>query len=365
MSTLWPNPINGLAPACGGETGRRVPLPPAPPLYPSEIALSARVAQGGAFAGVRNTVNTVWLPAGQAVEVFSGRVSLSSNGPGFSEALVQLGTTLDGQAACRARDGSATPDIPPNRRIWAGILKNTGAGVVQQPVRVTMPHALPWSNGQGACLLTIVSAGYPFLSRTQPLYTTTDVALTARLASIPAHEDPRLAIGIGGEFKLQVGDAPPSGTYVGLRADRTLRLDGIATTLSAAPVTGAPSQAGWGTPPEGPWSISTDFVLVRAESCRQGGFRAQASDGRFAILRSFTPAPVGLPPGSSVVLHARLAGRGIAPEQSWDFRPVPPLTLAPGDCLLAIQANVPTPGTPSARVDVENQSTVYLSQPTP
>ena len=157
------------------------------------MQLSARVAQSGAFAGVRNTLNTVWLPAGRALDALDGRVVLSSNGPGFSEALVQLGTTLDGQAACRARDGSVTPDIPPNRRIWAGILKNDGEGSVQQPVHLQLPHALPWSNDRGACLLTIVSAGYPFLSASRPLYTTTELALSARLTALAAHGTPRAA----------------------------------------------------------------------------------------------------------------------------------------------------------------------------
>ena len=326
------------------------------------MSLSARVAQSGAFAGVRNTVATAWLPAGRAVVSLSGRVTLSSNGPGFSEALVQVGTTLDGQAACHARDGSSTPDIPANRRIWAGILKNVGAGSVWQPVHLQLPHALPWSNDRGACLLTIVSAGYPFLSRTQPLYTTTDVAVTAKLGTIPADRAPRLALGIGGELKLRVGDAPPLGTYVGLRADSALSLDGIALTLSASPVAGAPAQAGWGPPPVGPWSVSTDFVVVREAAWRQAGFKAQRSEGRFAILRSFTPVPMTLPPGSSVVTHTLLSGRSAVPEQSWDFVPVQPVTLSPGDCLLAVQSNVTMPGSPPANLDVENQSTVYLSQ---
>ena len=342
-----------------------MPLPPPTPTptHVSALSLSARVAQSGAFAGVRNVVHTVWMPAGQAVGRVSGRVTLSSNGPGFSEALVQLGTTLDTQAACHGRDGSSTPGIPPNRRIWAGILKNNGAGSVEQPVSLDLPHALPWSNGQGACLLTIVSAGYPFLSKTQALYTTTEIALTASIVALSAHEEPRLAIGLGGELKLQVGDAPPLGVYIGLRADRTLRVDGIATTLSAAAVTGAPAQAGWGLPPDGPWSISTDFVVVRAPACRQAGFKAQQSDGRFAILRSFTPTRATLPSGSWTVWHGFLRGRSAAPAQSWASRPVQRTILAPGDCLLAVQANMPMDGTPPVDLDVESQSTAYLTAP--
>ncbi len=236
---------------------------------------------------------------------------------------------------------------------------------MQQPVRVRLPHALPWSNDRGACLLTIISAGYPFLSRTQPLYTTTDVALAAELTALPARPVPRLALGMGGEFKLQVGDAPPLGTYVGLRADTPLWLDGIATTLSASAVADAPPQARWGPPPAGPWIISTDFVLLHATACRQAAFKAQRSDGRFAILRSFAPARTALSSGTSVVVHAVLSGQSGAPAQSWAFHPVQSVKLAPGDCLLAVQANVPAHGTPPASVDVENQSTVYLSQQGP
>ncbi len=343
-----------------------MPLPPVPQAIsspaPSDIQLSARVAQSGAFAGVRNTLNTVWLPAGQAVAGLDGRVVLSSNGPGFSEALVQFGTTLDAQAGCRARDGSVTPDIPPNRRIWAGILKNNGEGSVQQPVHLALQHALPWSNDRGACLLTIVSAGYPFLSASRPLYTTTDVSLTARLTALAAHGTPRLALGIGGEFKLPAGSAPAWGTYVGLRADVPLTLDGIAMTLSAAPVLGAPAQAGWGPPPDGPWGVSTDFVLVPAGACQAAGLRVQPSQGRFSILRSMTAAPVPAFPAASILLHGVLAGRFFAPEQAWTYQPMRPLTLARGDCLLAVQANVPARRTGPASLDVENQSTVYLSQ---
>ncbi len=322
------------------------------------VTVSVRVAQAGAFAGVRNTLFTTWLPPGHAVAGLSGRVTLAGNAPGFSEALVLLGYAGDDQAGCARTNNTVITGMPTVSRVWAVILKANDDQPVSLPVSVALRAPVTPPHPQaGACLTTLVSAGYPFLSRDRPLYTTTEVALT--VATVPPSRKV-LALGVGGEFRFAAGSPAPRATYVGIKANRALSLDAIAGSVSAAPVSGAPVQAHWGVV-QGQWRVGTDFVVVPAPACAAANFQGHPVNDAFSILRLAKPAEVAPPSGSVTVARLPLAGRDMAAVQSAgfkDFAPAKPTRLNPGDCLIAFEG--PAPGYASGELDVENQSTIYV-----
>ncbi len=339
-----------------------------PAAQAASVPIVARIAQHGSFAGIRDTLFTTWLPPGSAFAGLSGRIALAGNHPGFSEALILVGVLPGGQAACAARNGAVVVDqkIP---RLWAGILKSNDTALVGIPVSVSLRWPMALSKpGTGACLTTLVSAGYPFLRRDMALYTTTEVQLTADIIGAQPGDRPRVAFGIGGEFKFVTGAAVPQAGYVGLQANRRLRLDSIAASVSAAPVGGAPPKAGWGPNITGDWRVATDFLYLPAAGCRAARLEGHPAGADFSVLRLPSPAFVAPPPGSMVLMRTPVRGRGLQAAQYAGFQAAAtagwPAALEVGDCLLAWQAVIA--GAQTGSLDVENQSTVYFkADPSP
>ncbi len=319
------------------------------PAQAAEISLT--IAQTGSDSGIRNRVFTTWLPADQGFAGLDGRISLAGNAPGFSEALILLGTTAEDRAACAARNGTTIPGMPDVSRVWAGILKSNDATPVSIPVSVALAHPVPPATASGTCLVTLVSAGYVFLRHDAALYTTTRVQLA--VATSPGEPGPVQAFGMGGEFRFPPGTA----NYVGIRANRRLVVDAIAAAVSAAPVSGAPAGARWGDVPRGAWRIGTDFLYVPAPACRAAHLAGHQPGANFDVLRLAEPAAIALPSEATRLFAVPLASRGAQAVQATGFRRFTDRVLNQGDCLIAATA---TPPGGSGLLDSENQSTVYL-----
>ena len=311
------------------------------------------VAQHGAESGIWNHEFTTWLPAGQAFAGLSGSITLQGNAPGFSEALIVLGTAPDPAqtaAACAARNNTISARFPGINRLWAGILKSNNAAPATIAVALALPHPILASTPAGTCLTTLVSAGYPYLRRDAALYTTTTLHLTLATSRATATVQ---AFGMGGEFRFVPGTA----NYVGIQATRPLAIDTIAAAISAAPVTGAPPDAHWGPPPQGAWRVTTDFLYLPAPACNAAHFATHQPGPDYSILRLADPAPLSPPPGTNNLLAVRLASAASQAVQTTAFT-TPAKRLNPGDCLFAytaVPSNVAAEG-----LDVENQTTVYL-----
>ncbi len=330
----------------------------APFAQAATIDLSARVAQRGAFAGVRNTLFTRWLPAGEAMSALSGAVTLSANQPGFDEALVVLGTSAADRQDCARANATVVSDLPDLDRLWAGILKSNDPAAVSIPVAVTLSTPIVLRGGGGACLVSVVSAGFPILRRDMPLYATTDVRLLLQTAPAPPGPAVR-TFGIGGEFRFRTGGGGEVANYVGLRASRTLVVDGVALSVSVAPVGGAPAQAGWGPELSGTWLLSTDFVRLPRDACDAAALSGHDSNENFSVLRLGKPAEMALPRGAETLLRVPLMSRDMVAAQVSGFHAFSPkLRLQAGDCLIAF-AHTRGEGA-SGKLDVENQSTLYF-----
>ena len=288
------------------------------------------MAQGGALSGIRNTVFTRWLPPGAAFAGLSGRIALAGNAPGFDEALVVLGTSADGQAACLRRNRETLPAVPALARLWAGILKSNAARQVSQTVSLTLPvpMALPQA---GTCLVTLVSAGYPFLRRDAALYATASASLAVGIVQGGRSAE---AFGIGGEFRYPLGGAALA-TYVGLRARRRLAVDGLAVSLSASAVAGAPAGSAWLPAPAGAWRVTTRVLHLGAAACSAAGLLGHGAGDDHDVLRSPGPAPVSLS-GADMLPPMTLSGQGFDAAQSTGFVPLGTV-LAAGECLVAVQ----------------------------
>ncbi len=319
------------------------------PAQAAEITLT--VAQTGADSGIRNRLFTTWLPAGQGFAGLDGRTSLAGNAPGFSEALVLLGTTPDDRAACARRNATVIPGMPTVSRLWAGILKANDATPVSIPVSVSLAQPVPPATGAGTCLVTLVSAGYVFLRRDAALYTTTRVQLAVAVA--PGAAAPVQAFGMGGEFRF----APGTANYVGIRANRRFAVDAVAASVSAAPVSGAPEAAQWGTMPRGGWRVDTAFLYLPAPACAAAHLRGHQPGPDYDVLRLADPAALPRPAGAVTLLDVPLASQGVQAVQAAPFQRFTERTLNAGDCLIAF-TGVASGG--AGLLDVENQSTVYL-----
>jgi hypothetical protein len=328
------------------------------------LHIDARVGQHGSQSGITNTLFSTWLPPGAAFGGLEGQISLSGTGSGFSEALVLLGTTQDGPSGCRRRDRTTADAVPALSRLWAAILKNNGAATVTLPVSFSLPHPVP-APAQGACMITVISAGYPYLDRATARYTTTIAQLNVAAAPSGAPVATVLPVGLGGEFRIPSGSAPLA-TLVGIRAARTLLLDAISESLSAAPVAGAPAGSPWLPVPPGAWAVSAVLVYVPAPICASRHFAAQPGNRVLAMLREVAPLPRKPPEGSVTLTHMTLPSPGTTAAQSVGFQIFPDArassftgALAQGDCLI-LYDSAGSKGSGQGILDVENQSTIYL-----
>jgi hypothetical protein len=190
------------------------------------------------------------------------------------------------------------------------------------------------------------------------------VALQAQFVPVTATAPKVAAFGIGGEFRFTGGSVPTS-AYVGIRATQKLIVDGIAETQSAAPVVGANVASGWLPTPTSNWQLHTSFVYVPAAACAAANLVAQPSNGSFAVLRQGKPAAMTLPAGAVQVSTMPMFSSGAHAVQQSTYTAVQsgsnPAgfngTLAVGDCLIAYSTAAVEP---TAKLDVENQSTIFL-----
>ena len=325
----------------------------------TRVRLGGVVAQAGAVSGIRNTLLTSWMPAGTGFAGLSGSVVFSGNDTSFSEALVEVGTTLDNESACMARNGQMPAGIPVLTRLWAGILKSNDRAAVAIPVNFALDHVVP-AEASGTCLMTWVSAGYPFLSADVPRYTRTAVMLKASVMPVEPGAPAIIPFGMGGEFRSVPGLVQPGGVYVGVMALQPMTVDGIAGTASAAPVVGAPAGTHWAMP-DLYWSAEANFMYLPAPACAAAHLHAQPPNGPIAVLRNFTPVTFTIPEGAMQVLALPISSRGAQAIQRSAYASFPAAgfsgAMGVGDCLVAYMSG--DTGA-SGALDVENQSTVYL-----
>jgi hypothetical protein len=363
-------PVYGYA---TDSIGKLVPLMgptylPASGAPTTPITLSPTVTQSGSMSGITNTLFTTWMPANQSLGALSGSVSLAGNDSSFAEGLVLVGTTTDSQAACTAKNNTQSANLPSMMQIWAGILKTNGAnGAI--PVNISLPYGIASAgSAAGTCLMTAVSAGYPFLNGAQAKYTQTAVQMTATYSQTPAAAPQVFSIGLGGEFQFDTRASTKLYTYAGIQAGQTLIVDGISGSVSAAPVAGAPAGTSWLPNPTGAWSVDTSYVYLPAAACRAAGFTSQPASGVFSTFRVGTPAAISLPAGARMVADLPLSGYGPSAVQSAPFFAFTStahgthatLTLNPGDCLVTLSNSTQQAGVTGGLVDHENQSTLYL-----
>lgn len=328
-----------------------------------QVALSYSVMQSGSRSGITNTVFTRWMPPRTGFAGLSGHVSMGGNSNSFSEGLVTLGTTADDQAACAARNATWPQTPPAMQRVWAAILKTNagGAGASAVGVRAdfALPFAVPPPGARGACLVALVSAGYPYLDAATARYVTTTLTLQASLLPAATNAAVVLPLGLGGEFSFPTGSAQTLTTYVGIKASRVLVMDGIAGSVSAAAVMGAPPGSSWRPAPASFWTMDTKFVFMPAPVCASAGFTVRPSNGTYAVIRRATAAPFTMPSGSTTVMRLPVSSTGATAIQRSAFQ-ASSLVLAPGDCLIAFHSMLSAQGAAEGLVDYENQSTVYF-----
>jgi hypothetical protein len=332
-----------------------------------DIPIDALVAQQGGFSAIRNTLFTTWMPSGTGFAGLSGTMSLAGTDAAFSEALVQLGTTGDNPADCAALNGTTPPTGPTMSRLWAGVVKNNEPEMVDTPVDLALPYAVPGAPA-GTCLMTWISAGYAYLEQGVARYTTTRARFHVSAVPMQNGSPPVISFGLGGEFLFPGTTPAPQSVYVGIQADKPLVVDGIAGTASASPVLGAPPNSGWLPPPIGGWWVDTHFYYMPAQVCAAGNFNFGKSIGPFAFLRNGTPGTLTVPPGSLSVMdmpidsadtHAiQQAGYTAFGQAPGGFTGA----MAVGDCLVAYDTAATAKGGTPGVLDVENQSTVYLRQ---
>jgi hypothetical protein len=365
---------NALLPVFGAATnalGATAPL--AAPLSltmsgttasaPVTVPVSVTVAQSGSYAGIRNNVYTTWLPANVAFAGLTGTVSLVGNNASFDEGLVELGYAPYDKADCLSENGRSVAGPPSLTRLWAGILKSNATGNVDIPVNFALPYAVANPSG-GACLMTWVSAGYAYLSATTAQYATTLIALQAGFVPARGNAPVVTPFGMGGEFRF-IGSAVPTSVYVGIMATKPIAVDGIAGTASVAPVTGTTVAPMWEPAPQHNWAVQTSFVYMPASTCAAANLHAQPTNGTFAVLRDGTPAAISIPSGAVPAMDIPIDSSGSQAVQRSAYASFPPGsanagfsgTLQPGDCLVAYSTAAIEP---TAVVDFENQSTVFL-----
>jgi hypothetical protein len=328
------------------------------------LPLAGEVAQSGAQSGIGTTLFSAWLPAGLSFGGLSGTVSFSGNDPTFSEALVLLGTTGDGAAACAQRNNTAIAGFPALRLLWATILKSNDTTRVTVLPQFALPFAVAMPP-QGACLMAVVSAGYPFLTATVSRYTDTSFALN--ILTPPATPDAQAVVplGIGGEFRFNPVQMAGGTVYVGFRAEKPLVVDAIAPSVSAAPVLGAPRATGNLPLPSGGWAAGAPFYFLSARICAASHLKMAPSTGTLSVLRNGTPALVPLPGGAQTVLTPWLLSTGTHAAQGVGFVAFPARrgwdgNMAAGDCLVSYPQVRPYNGGVPGVVDIEAQSTVYF-----
>lgn len=330
------------------------------------LTINAALAQSGNQSGIENQVFTSWLPANTALAALTGTVILGGNDASFDEGLAEVGSAPYDQAQCSAMNGQKIAQVPPISRFWAGILKSNAAGSVSIPVNLALSFPVFGQPG-GTCLMTWISAGYPYLLSTVAKYAAMQVALQAELVQVtPAASSSANVVpfGMGGEFTF-VGGAGQTSIYVGIMATKPLAVDGIAGTQSAAPVAGAPENSGWLPQPQGNWFVQTSFVYLPASVCAAQHFAAQPTNGMFAVLRNATPAALTIPDAGVQVSQMPMFSSGSQAAQRSAYTAFAPGSLpagfngilAAGDCLVAYSTAAIEPG---AVIDMENQSTVFL-----
>jgi len=168
-------------------------------------SLPAAVQQQGSQSGLTNTIFTSWISSNSRFAGLSGAISLTSNTNNFNEALVEIGSTpVSSQTACNNLNGTSPSPLPSISRLAGFILKNTnnttnGSGA-QIPFSYALPYSLPLSGSTGTCLITLITAGYPYLIPNLAQYTDTASSTIAWLAPAVSGAPTAFSVGLGNEF---------------------------------------------------------------------------------------------------------------------------------------------------------------------
>ena len=187
--------------------------------------------------------------------------------------------------------------------------------------------------------------------------------MQAEFVPVKAATPQVIPFGMGGEFRF-TGTGSPISVYVGIKATRTMAVDGIAGTASAAPVAGPAAAASWRPAPQRNWVVQTSFLYMPASVCAAANLVTQPTNGTFAVLRETAPAKLAVPAGAVTVMAMPMFSSGSTAVQRSAYTAFPPGshagfsgTLQPGDCLVAYSSAAIEP---TAELDVENQSSVFL-----
>lgn len=330
-------------------------------------SLDNEVAQSGSESGITNTIFTTWLPSNSTFYGLTGSVSLSGNVSGFNEALVVYGYTTGNEAACAAENDTSPSPLPTIYRIGAAILKNNGPSAQKVPIDFALPYGMPLSGSGGTCLITLISAGYAYLSPDVSAYTDTTSNLTASFLPNVTGAPTAFPAGVGNEFRFPSGATSSEYTIVALRVRNTTALDAIAGSASAAGVVGAPSGSIWLPNPTGNWTATTSFYYYPASACA-GIVSFASSNAYYDIGISSTPMSYTVPSSATLLASMPLSGLASSSVQQSIFQAFASastigsssVTLSTNDCLVTLH-NVSTPsGTLTGNLDFENQSTAYF-----
>jgi hypothetical protein len=330
--------------------------------------LYANVTQTGAVSGTTNGLYTNWISGNYVFMGMTGSVSFVGNDASFSQALVTVGYTNDNQASCLKKNATAPASAPPFHRLAGVIMKSTDATGDVLPVSITLPYGVPLSGPTGTCLVLWINAGYPFLSPYAAKYANTNSRLAVMVAPPQPHAPIAIAEGFANEYRFPSGTSDSQYTLMSMRLNAQMQVDAIAGSLSAGGVSGAPGNSGFLPTPSGNWTATTSFLAFNAADCAALGLSYGPGNAYFAVAHGNTPDFVNMPSDARLLLTVPLHGLAAIPtEQSFfqtfsnpDSPSNAPLTLQPGECLVAVH-NVASPtGSLSGVLDFENQSTVYF-----
>jgi hypothetical protein len=330
--------------------------------------INAQVIQSGSQSGIASSTFTQWIPTDMNFAGLSGSLSLQGSYQGFSEALITIGYTSDGETICRATNQTSSRHLSPVSRLAGFTLKSNDTNAATLPVSIALPYSIPLAGPAGTCLVTSISAGYLYLDAWSAKYTATRSNLAAVVSPAFPSTSTRFAEGIGGEFRFQSGTEPSLYTVVALKMLGTTQLDAIAGSISVAGIIGPPAKSAWQPPPLGNWTANTNFYAYSAKDCQMLGLHFGNPTPHYLVGSNRTPTDYVVPPSATLLLNMPLYGNGAAASQQTVFQTFPNaaqlgtsrVILSQGECLVALH-NVSAPGNNLfGNIDFENQSTAYF-----
>ncbi len=353
-----------------------LPVGPAAAFYQVTPSNQA-VQQSGSQSGITNTIFTTWISTNSVFTGISGTFTLSGNDASFSEALVVFGSapTLNTQATCQQANNTSPSQVPGILRTGAVILKDVtaypGSGttnVMSVPFNFALPYGMPLSGSSGSCLITLLSAGYPYLNSQTAKYSDTTAGVTETLSAAVAGAPNTFPVGIGNEFQFGTSSSSSQFTIVAIKVVNAAQLDAIAASASVAGVVGAPSGSAWLPLPTGNWTATTSFYQFTAADCAALPVTFGTPNSFYASAVLKTPTTYTVPSDAVLLGSLPLASVDSTPAQQTSFMSFSSATqlgsstvsLTANECVVALH-NVSSPTNALDGVlDFENQSTAYF-----